>query len=72
MKGMDGNVNVEPICFQQKIKDPEAKQACGDFFQNINIPPKGTHVRVTGAFVIDRGAGGWTEIHPVTSFEPIP
>jgi hypothetical protein len=72
MKGMDGNVNVEPICFQQKIKDSEAKTACGDFFQNIVIPPKGTHVRVTGALVIDRGAGGWTEIHPVTSFEPIP
>jgi hypothetical protein len=72
MKGMSGNVNVEPICFQEKIKDPEAKQACGDFFQNINIPPKGTHVRVTGSLVIDRGAGGWTEIHPVTSFEPIP
>jgi hypothetical protein len=72
MKGMDGNVNVEPICFQQKIKDPDAKKACGDFFQNINIPPKGTHVRVTGTLVIDRGAGGWTEIHPVTSFEPIP
>ena len=72
MKGMDGNVNVEPICFQQKISDPEAKKACGDFFQNIVIPPKGTHVRVTGSRVIDRGAGGWTEIHPVTSFEPIP
>ena len=72
MKGMGGNVNVEPICFQEKIKESAAKQACGDFFQNINIPPTGTHVQVTGSFVIDRGAGGWTEIHPVTSIVPIP
>jgi hypothetical protein len=72
MKGMGGNVNVEPICMQEKIKESEAKNTCGDFFQNISIPPIGSHVRVTGAFVIDEGAGGWTEIHPVTSFVLIP
>lgn len=72
MKGMSGNVNVEPICMQEKIKESEAKDACGNFFQNISIPPEGSHVRVTGAFVIDEGAGGWTEIHPVTSIVPIP
>jgi|SRR6188472_3926227 len=72
MKGMSGNVNVEPICFQEKIKESEAKEACGNFFQNISVPPEGSHVRVTGSFVIDEGAGGWTEIHPVTSIVPIP
>jgi hypothetical protein len=72
MKGMSGNINVEPICMQEKIKESEAKQSCGNFFQNIIVPPEGSHVRVTGAFVIDEGAGGWTEIHPVTSIVPIP
>ena len=72
MKGMGGNVNVEPICMQEKIKESEAKNTCGDFFQNISIPAIGSHVRVTGAFVIDEEAGGWTEIHPVTSFVLIP
>ena len=57
---------------QEKIKESDAKNACGNFFQNISIPAIGSHVRVTGAFVIDEGAGGWPEIHPVTSFVSIP
>lgn len=41
---------------------------------NIDDPPLGTHVTITGPLVTDSGHGGWGEIHPIWAidFSPSP
>ena len=63
-----GDLVVEPIC-QHKVTQTDAISACEGFSKQIDIPPVGTHVRVTGSYVLDHEHGGWAEIHPVTSME---
>ena len=45
---------------------------CKNFHQNITIPPDGTHVSITGSYVLDEDHERWAEIHPVTSIVPSP
>jgi hypothetical protein len=66
IQGQFGDLVVEPIC-QHSVIQPNAFFACIDFHQNINIPPIGTHVKVTGSYVLDTWHDKWAEIHPVTS-----
>ncbi len=61
-----GLMVVEPVC-QTTPTFPSAISACSGFQQNIQIPPNGAHVIVTGSYVLDNEHGGWAEIHPVTS-----
>lgn len=61
-----GDLVVEPIC-QHKVTQADAISACQDFNGHIDIPPVGTHVKITGSYVLDLQHGGWAEIHPVTS-----
>lgn len=63
-----GDLVVEPIC-QHKVTQEDAKQACKGFSSHVIVPPVGTHVKVTGTYVLDGKHGGWYEIHPVTSME---
>jgi hypothetical protein len=63
--GQFGNLVVEPVC-QGPVTQPDAVAACENFHQDINVPPVGTHVTLTGAYVLDL-QHGWMEIHPVTS-----
>ena len=58
---------MEPIC-QHSVIQPNAFFACIDFNQNINIPPIGNHVNVTGSYVLDTWHDKWAEIHPVTKY----
>jgi peptidoglycan/xylan/chitin deacetylase (PgdA/CDA1 family) len=62
----DGYLVVEPIC-QTPPKASQAAPFCENFHQNINIPPDGTHVTITGSYVLDEEHDKWAEIHPVTS-----
>jgi hypothetical protein len=71
MNGQFGDLVLEPIC-QNPVTQPDAIAACVNFHQNINIPPVGTHVTVTGSSVRDLDHGGWSEIHPVTSILEAP
>jgi Protein of unknown function (DUF3761) len=41
--------------------------ACAGYKNSMSIPPVGTHVSVTGPWVLDLDHG-WLEIHPVSSF----
>ena len=66
--GQFGNLVVEPIC-QGPVTQPDAVAACENFHQDISVPHVGTHVTVTGSYVLD-SQHGWMEIHPVTSIEP--
>jgi hypothetical protein len=68
LAGQGGNLVVEPIC-QGPVTQSDAIAACQDFHQNINIPSVGTHVSITGDYVLDT-QHGWMEIHPVTNIQP--
>lgn len=62
----DGYLVVEPVC-QTPPRASEAAPFCENFHQNINIPAAGTHVSITGSYVLDEEHNKWAEIHPVTS-----
>ena len=70
-KNQFGDLVVEPICVNAVIQ-ADAISACQNFHQNINIPPIGSHVNITGSYVLDKEHGNWAEIHPVTSITGIP
>ena len=69
--GQFGDLLLEPICVNP-VNQLDAVSACQDFHQNISIPPIGTHVQVTGSYVLDNQHDGWAEIHPITSISEIP
>jgi hypothetical protein len=66
IKDQNGDLVLEPIC-QHLVIQPNAFFACIGSHQNMNIPPIGTHVKVTGSYVLDTWHGKWAEIHPVTT-----
>jgi len=63
-----GNLVVEVIC-NQLPEDPVAKAACEGYENHIEIPALGTHVSITGSYVIDVAFQGHAEIHPITSIQ---
>ncbi|MCX6350691.1 MAG: hypothetical protein NTX03_02395 [Bacteroidetes bacterium] len=63
-----GCMVIEPICVKKIIKQKNARPACEGYVNNVYIPKKGEHVRVTGSYVEDI-KHGWMEIHPVTKIE---
>ena len=66
VKHQNGAMLTELIC-QNPPLSPSAETACENFEYHIDIPPRGTHVRVTGTYVLDKNHHSWAEIHPVTS-----
>lgn len=66
----NGHLHVEAICQGAIQSDtPQASESCGAFHGSIVVPAPGTHVSVTGPYVLDTNHG-WNEIHPVTSIVP--
>ena len=62
---------LEPVCIG-KVTQKSALGICDNYVNNVYIPKKGEHVRVTGSYVLDTERGhGWREIHPVTKIEMI-
>jgi len=59
-----GDLVVEPICHKPPTQT-SAIPACANFHQNLRIPAIGTHVNITGSYVLDNDHFGWAEIHPV-------
>ena len=62
----NGNLVFEIVC-KYSVKQPDAKKACQNFKGAIKLPPLGSHVAVTGTWVLDTEHEKWFEIHPVTS-----
>lgn len=60
-----GDLVVETICVNP-VTQADAVQACNGYQSNVTIPSTGTHVTITGSYVLDKDHG-WMEIHPVTS-----
>jgi hypothetical protein len=71
IKNQFGDLVVEPICVN-RITQADAISACQNFHQNISILPIGSHVNITGSYVLDKEHGSWAEIHPVTSINKTP
>jgi len=64
-----GDLVIEAVC-QHRVIQPDATSACAGFHGTVKIPLVGTHVEVTGVYVLDQGHG-WTELHPVSSIRRI-
>lgn len=62
-----GNLVIEPIC-RYSVTQADAVEACKDWKQPLALPPPGSHMRVTGAYVLDT-AHGHMEIHPISAIE---
>ena len=65
LQNEDGNLVVEPICIY-KVTQADAKAACKNFHQQISLPKIGSHVQITGVWVLDM-EHGHMEIHPISS-----
>jgi hypothetical protein len=69
-----GDLVVEPVCMTRNITQQDAISACTEqdgttpYVNSIIIPSVGTHVRMTGAYVLDT-VHGWNELHPLMSVE---
>jgi len=70
VRGQHGDLVAEVIC-ESPVSQADAVGACSNLEYDIDIPPVGTHVQVTGSYVLDLQHDGWAEIHPVTSLEVI-
>lgn len=71
MTAQNGNLVFEIVCHYH-VTQADAKPACGTFGDHTVIPPVGSHVRVSGAFVQDNNHARWNEIHPVSRIVVIP
>ena len=63
----NGALVVEIVC-ANRTKLKKAKAACAGYTNRIPLPAVGSHVRVTGSYVIDTH-NGWAEIHPVSQLQ---
>src|SRR5205809_2873813 len=71
IKFENGDLVLEVIC-QNPVSRPEVGSACDNFNRPpLSIPPVGSHVTVTGSYVLDTRNNRWAEIHPVTSIARI-
>jgi hypothetical protein len=77
LKYQGGDLVVEPVCAHpvnmvNKSATIEKEQSgCKDFKNyDMAIPKVGTHVMVTGSYVLDKEHHNWAEIHPATSIIP--
>lgn len=66
-----GNLVFEIVC-KYHVKQADAVAACNGYGATVQIPPVGSHVRITGTYVQDTNHSHWMEIHPVTSIEVVP
>lgn len=58
-----GDLVLEPVC-ELPVTQADAVSACAGYHNPLLVPPVGSHVTVTGAYVLDLDHG-WAEIHPV-------
>lgn len=64
-----GDLVVEPVCVLP-VTQADAKASCVGYHNPIVIPPVGSHVSMTGAYVLDT-MHGWLEIHPLIEVHKI-
>jgi hypothetical protein len=62
-----GELVAELICVRSVRQPAAAVEACTGWENRIHLH-RGQHVRITGAYVLDR-EHGWMELHPVSVVE---
>lgn len=65
-----GNLVLEPVC-EGPVIQPHAVGACAGYRNPLVVPALGSHVVVTGPWVLD-APHGWLEIHPLEKVEVLP
>src|SRR6185437_68284 len=63
-----GNLVFEVAC-KYPVGQSDAVAACEGYESPVQIPPVGTHVRITGSWVQDDNHARWLEVHPVFLIE---
>jgi hypothetical protein len=66
-----GNLVFEIVC-RFHVSQQDAKAACANYTDHVNLPPVGSHVQIVGTLVQDTFHAKWMEIHPVTSIAVVP
>ena len=66
----EGNLVFEVVC-KYRVTQADAKASCQGYTSSIVIPPIGSHVGITGSWVMDDNHAHWNEIHPVSKIEVI-
>jgi hypothetical protein len=67
IKKKNGDLVVEIVCANRTtLRKPKA--ACAGYTNRIPLPAVGSHVKVTGSYVIDTH-NGWAEIHPASQVQ---
>lgn len=66
----DGNLVFEVVC-RFPVTQADAVSACKGYVSPVKIPPVGTHVVMTGTWVIDNKHARWMELHPVFAIEAV-
>lgn len=61
-----GNLVFEVQCLYP-VTQADAKAACAGWKNPIKIPAVGTHIRITGSWIMDDNHAQWFEVHPVES-----
>ena len=69
IKKKQGDLVIEAVCVN-KVNLKKVGTTCDGYFNKIQIPVLGQHVKVTGSLVLD-SHNGWNEIHPITKIEII-
>lgn len=64
-----GDLVLEPVCVRSPTQ-ADAIPACAGYANPLLIPAVGSHVSVSGAWVLDQDHG-WQELHPVFSFNGV-
>jgi hypothetical protein len=66
-KKKGGDLVIEAVCVN-KVLLKKVGSTCEGYINRITLPRVGSHVKVTGSYVID-SHNGWAEIHPITKIE---
>lgn len=69
VSGEMGDLVLEPVCVHTPTQT-DAIPACTGYQNPLPIPSDGSHVSVTGPWVLDLDHG-WQEIHPVFAFNGV-
>jgi hypothetical protein len=70
VSGQAGDLLLEPVC-ENPVTQADAVAACQGYHNPLVLPRVGSHVEVTGPFVLDTDHG-WNEIHPLESVTVVP
>ena len=71
LKAEEGNLVFEIVCHFSVTEKGSSRadilKACKSYKSKVALPKVGSHVAITGSWVLDDNHDRWFEIHPVTA-----